>query len=178
MIRTIEVLSLLATFVLASLWICYPSGNYEPFTIISGAVFTTMEIYRRRTKMSTEPKALLATGQGGAGGNAKVGSGTAIGGKGGGGGVPGNGPGGAGGNAEVAGHGIALGGEGGEAAQVDRGGRGGRNGLEVLGIPNEQLPDGRWTWDIGRGGNGGAPQNQDDTTQSSTRSNDSEPLHR
>ncbi|WP_338687777.1 hypothetical protein [Bradyrhizobium sp. 26S5] len=68
---------------------------------------------------------------GGAGGSAKVvGSGTAIGGKGGGGGP--NGPGGAGGAAEVNGDGFALGGEGGEAGQADRGGRGGRSPVDVL----------------------------------------------
>jgi hypothetical protein len=68
---------------------------------------------------------------GGAGGSAKVGgSGTAIGGKGGGGGLIG--PGGAGGAAEVNGDGFALGGEGGEAGQADRGGRGGRSPFDVL----------------------------------------------
>jgi hypothetical protein len=26
-----------------------------------------------------------------------------------------------------------------------------------MGIPNQQLPDGSWLWDKGRGGNGGSP---------------------
>jgi hypothetical protein len=99
---------------------------------------------------------------GGRGGNARVGgSGVAVGGLGGRGGAPGSGSGGDGGSAEVNGDGFAMGGEGGEAGQGDRGGRGGRGPLEVLGLPNQQLPDGRWLWDVGRGG-GGAPSTKPD----------------
>jgi hypothetical protein len=47
-----------------------------------------------------------------------------------------------------------MGGEGGEAGQHHRGGRGGRSPLELLGMKNEQLPDGTWLWDYGRGGDG------------------------
>jgi hypothetical protein len=95
-------------------------------------------------------------GRGGKGGNARVkGDGAAFGGRGGGSGVYGRG--GDGGNAEIDGDGFAMGGEGGEAGQIDRGGRGGRSPFEILGIPNEQLPDGSWLWDKGRGGDGAGP---------------------
>lgn len=178
MIRTIEILSLISTLVLAALWILNPSGNYEPFTIVSGLVLTAAEIFRRRTSNSAEPKALPPLGEGGAGGNAKVGSGSAVGGKGGDGGVPGGSSGGAGGNAEVTGHGFALGGEGGEAGQADRGGRGGRSPFETLGVPNHQLPDGRWLWEFGRGGDGGGPQHQGAPDESPPNGKDADPSSR
>lgn len=86
---------------------------------------------------------------GGRGGNSRVeGSGTAIGGQGGGGGPYGKG--GDGGHAHVSGDGFAMGGEGGEAGQADRGGRGGGSPLEILGYPKE-------FWKYGRGGDGGSP---------------------
>jgi len=47
-----------------------------------------------------------------------------------------------------------LGGEGGEAGQHNRGGQGGRSPFEVLGIPNIKMDDGRWLWEIGKGGDG------------------------
>lgn len=174
MIRTIEILSLLVTFVLASLWIHNPSGNYEPFTIISGVVLAAMEICRRKASNSAIPTVLPSPGEGGAGGNAKAGGGFATGGKGGGGGVPGGGSGGAGGNAEVSGYGLAIGGEGGEAGQADRGGRGGRSPLEAHGIPNQQLPDGRWLWEFGRGGDGGGPQHHSTSDQAQPSGNDTD----
>ncbi|GAA1153973.1 hypothetical protein GCM10009630_60220 [Kribbella jejuensis] len=87
-------------------------------------------------------------GQGGRGGAATVGgTGLAVGGPGGGGGP--SGAGGDGGSAEVGGDGWAFGGEGGGAD-----GRGGRSGYELAGLPNFQLPDGTWMYDIGRGGDG------------------------
>lgn len=93
---------------------------------------------------------------GGKGGDALVtGSGTAIGGPGGGGGPGGKG--GDGGSAVVNGDGFAAGGEGGEAGQLGRGGRGGRSGYEAAGLPNFQLPDGTWMYDYGRGGDGADP---------------------
>jgi hypothetical protein len=106
----------------------------------------------------------FGTGRGGGnGGKATVnGSGTAIGGPGGGGGP--SGIGGAGGDAIVNGDGFAAGGGGGEAGQVDRGGRGGISGYEAAGLPNFQLPDGRWIYDIGRGGDGGGPVSTSDNS--------------
>jgi ribosomal protein L37AE/L43A len=99
---------------------------------------------------------LSSNGQGGKGGNASVsGNGTAMGGRGGGGGVDGKG--GDGGDANVVGDGFAMGGEGGEAGQLNRPARGGRSPFEILGIPNEQLPDGSWLWEKGRGGDGAFP---------------------
>ena len=156
----IELLSILTTLTLAVLWIVYPTQNIEPYTVVSGLVLVAIEWSRRRVnqrKKSRQP-VLPPAGQGGDGGKATVhGSGTAIGGLGGGGGSPGGGYGGAGGGAEVHGDGFAMGGEGGEAGQADHGGRGGRSPLEILGVPNQQLPDGRWLWEFGRGGDGGAP---------------------
>lgn len=74
---------------------------------------------------------LTSSGQGGRGGNASVlGDGTAVGGRGGGGGIGGKG--GDGGDAHIAGNGFAMGGDGGEAGQEDRGGKGGRGPLHVL----------------------------------------------
>lgn len=167
----------MSTLVLASLWIFNPSGNYEPYTIISGVVFAAVEIYRRKTRNNTLPD-LPPTGIGGAGGSAKVGSGYAIGGKGGRGGVPGSGSAGAGGNAEVAGEGLALGGEGGDAGQADSGGKGGRNGFEVLGVPNYQFPDGSWLWEFGRGGDGAGPPPHGDENQPTPSGSDSGPSTR
>lgn len=171
MIVAIELLSLLSTLTLALLWIFNPTANFEPYTIISGVVFAAVELYRRRTKAKTEQTISLPTGMGGAGGNAKVGNGYAIGGKGGRGGVPGSGSGGAGGDAEAV-SGLALGGEGGDAGQSDGGGKGGRSGFEVLGRPNYQFPDGTWLWDYGRGGDGADPADCNDNKQE--RDNESE----
>ena len=68
------------------------------------------------------PSFPLPAGRGGRGGDATVrGSGVAVGGPGGGGGVPGAGSGGDGGSAAVACDGLAMGGEGGEAGQADHG---------------------------------------------------------
>jgi hypothetical protein len=96
-----------------------------------------------------------AIGPGGPGGNAEVqgDNSHATGGKGGRGGL---GPGGPGGGASARGDGITYaGGEGGEANQPDgRGGRGGRSGYFTLGLPDFQLPDGRWISEFGRGGDG------------------------
>jgi len=164
---SLELLSLLTTLALALLWIVNPTQNIEPYTIISGLVFGATEWLRRRTNLirETQHQSIYAAGQGGRGGNAKVdGSGIAIGGIGGRGGSPGSGSGGAGGNAEVKGNGLAMGGEGGEAGQIDRGGNGGRSPLEILGIPNRQLPDGRWLWGFGCGGDGTSPE--DDNSKS------------
>lgn len=71
------------------------------------------------------------------------------------------GGGGRGGDAVVRGDNItSAGGEGGEANQPDgRGGRGGKSGYFTLGLPDYQLPDGRWISEFGGGGNGGhSPQ--------------------
>lgn len=102
---------------------------------------------------------------GGEGGSATVGgSGIAVAGPGGGGGIGGSG--GTGGGGTVAGDGVVFGGEGGGAGQPDRRGRGGRGGLELSGIPNQQLPDGTWLWDYGRGGDGAnQPADADDSEE-------------
>ena len=103
-------------------------------------------------------KKSIQESRGGRGGNATASgiNSRAIGGKGGGSGPYGTG--GAGGDAETKGeNSFSMGGEGGEAGQVDRGGKGGRGPMEVLGIPNRQLPDGTWLWDIGKGGDGTGP---------------------
>lgn len=154
MILALEAMSLIATAALAVLWALNPDGNFEPYTILAGVIFGWAELLRRKSGAKSsveEPPA----GSGGRGGSAKVGgNGVAIGGIGGRGGISGGGSGGDGGSAEVSGDGFAMGGEGGEAGQADRGGRGGRSPLEVLGVPNQQLPDGRWLWDLGRGGDG------------------------
>lgn len=150
-IYTIEALSLLATVILCGLWAFGPERNYEPFAVFSGVILTAAEVYRQWAK--SEP--VVPLGKGGDGGNAKVGTGSAIGGKGGDSGAGGDG--GAGGHGEVAGEGVAIGGAGGEAGQADRGGRGGASGAEQLGLANVQLPDGRWLWDVGRGGDGAPP---------------------
>ncbi len=121
MILALELLALLATVLLAIIWKIYPNRHVQPWLALTGAVTLGIAIYRRFT---TKP-----TGMGGRGGNAKVlGDGVAIGGRGGGGGVPGAASGGAGGDAKVRGGGLAIGGEGGEASQADRGGRGGDAG--------------------------------------------------
>src|SRR5438876_2605694 len=92
-------------------------------SVVVAIIFGVLQLRGRRS----------SAGEGGKGGNATVRgkSSTAIGGRGGGGGVGGRG--GAGGDATVTGdNAFALGGEGGEAGQADRGGRGGRSPLEVL----------------------------------------------
>ena len=114
-------------------------------------------------------------GTGGAGGSVKVGSGYGIGGKGGRGGVSGSGSGGAGGNVEIEGEGFGLGGEGGDAGQADSGGKGGRSPFEVLGVPNYQLPDGRWLWEFGRGGDGAGPQHLAEDNQPASSADDAKP---
>jgi hypothetical protein len=99
-------------------------------------------------------------GSGGPGGDADVqgDNSMAVGGPGGRGGL---GEGGAGGHAVVRGdNAISSGGEGGESNQLDGpGGRGGRSGYLTLGLPDYQLPDGRWISEFGRGGDSGhSPQ--------------------
>ena len=104
-----------------------------------------------------------APGRGGNGGSPTiVGSGIAIGGSGGAGGQYGRG-GDGGGGVHTGKNVFAIGGEGGEAGQFDRGGKGGRSPLEILEVPNQQLPDGTWLWDRGRGGDGAFLPNSDKT---------------
>lgn len=43
----LEIFALLATATLAFLWVRDPGGNYEPWTVICGGVFTGIELYRR-----------------------------------------------------------------------------------------------------------------------------------
>jgi hypothetical protein len=44
---TLEIIAFLATTVLAILWVRDPGGNYEPWTVICGVLFTGIELYRR-----------------------------------------------------------------------------------------------------------------------------------
>lgn len=93
--------------------------------------FTVSLLHHLKTNHEDSALNISFRGQGGRGGNASVaGNGTAIGGRGGGGGISGKG--GDGGNAHIDGSGFAMGGEGGEAGQKDRGGKGGRGPLHVL----------------------------------------------
>lgn len=50
MLVILELAALIATVVLAALWIRNPSGNYEPWTVLCGIVFTVGEVCRRHTK--------------------------------------------------------------------------------------------------------------------------------
>ncbi len=48
MILFIEILAIIITLILAILWAINPTGNYEPFIVISaGSVASFLEIYRR-----------------------------------------------------------------------------------------------------------------------------------
>ena len=106
------------------------------------------------------------SGQGGRGGNAKVGVGLAIAGQGGKGGPIGCGNGGDGGSAEVSVNGIAIGGNGGDAGQANGvGGKGGASTLgpilKAFGIPNIRLANGDWLYDAGKGGDGASARVKD-----------------
>ncbi len=139
------------------IWLAAVGFTLGAILIVVAVVLLLGSVFRGKPKEAIS--AAPPPSRGGSGGHARVaGSGTAIGGAGGNAGAPGAGQGGNGGSAEVEGDGFALGGEGGEAGQADRGGRGGRSPLEVLGVPNQQLPDGSWLWDKGRGGDGVSPQ--------------------
>ena len=143
-------------------WLAAGGFTLGAILIIVAVLLLLRSVFRGEPKEAISDE--LPPSRGGSGGHARVaGSGIAIGGAGGNAGVPGAGKGGDGGNAEVEGDGFALGGEGGEAGQADRGGRGGRSPLKVLGVPNQQLPDGSWLWDKGRGGDGASPQNAEDS---------------
>ena len=55
----IEIIAAIVTAVLAVFWVCDPSGNYEPWTVICGVVFAITEIYRQtRTPSETESESL------------------------------------------------------------------------------------------------------------------------
>lgn len=155
MIRYVEPSGYILTAVMSVVWLSDPTNAiYGPVLAFIGALIGVASTTIRIRKGKTSAPVISA---GGKGGNASVkGSGTAIGGKGGGGGPGGKG--GDGGNAHVDGDGFAMGGEGGEAGQLERGGRGGRSPLEILGFPNITLPDGSKLWEYGRGGDGGDPQ--------------------
>lgn len=132
---------------LTKVWASPPEWMLNPYTRLTVVVFGVAVLFlfliwesRRKKKPSGEAK----QGAAGRGGNASVkGSGKAVGGPGGGGGLS---PGGDGGDATVIGDGEAYGGEGGEGAQRDRPARGGRSGAELKGL---NLPG-----NPGRGGAG------------------------
>lgn len=44
----VEILLLIATLVLAVLWIRQPEGNFEPFTVLCGALLAVLEVVRRK----------------------------------------------------------------------------------------------------------------------------------
>jgi len=61
---TIEVIAFLATAALATLWICDPGGNYEPWTVVCGLVSVGVELYRGfLTRSEGEPEPLTRSGE-------------------------------------------------------------------------------------------------------------------